>query len=451
MNRIETFARAGLFDRSVPRYTSYPPANHFTVLQPGTQMRWLEDLPRGPISLYIHIPFCERLCWFCACRTQAVNGPGPVESYLKVLRREIAAVASCLPGGVTVGRMHWGGGTPTILSPDQIRKLAHDLRSAFTFDEDGEFSVEIDPACVDTAKLNALVEAGLNRASVGIQDFAIDVQDTIGRHQSFDQTRGVLDHLRDHGVTSLNADLVYGLPRQTMESLAATIEKIGRLDPDRIALYGYAHVPWMSKRQRVIPEETLPSPHTRFAMAEMTALMLAERGFDAIGIDHFAKPADGLAIAKRTGHLRRNFQGYTDDTMTALVGLGASSISRLPQGYVQNAPATPAWSERVENGHLPGMRGHAFTAEDTLRARAIERLMCGFEIDMPALAVETGQDIAALSRIAAALPGAFPGCVTWENGVLAIPPAGRPLTRLVAERFDAYADPDAMGRHSQAI
>ncbi|MEL6583565.1 MAG: oxygen-independent coproporphyrinogen III oxidase [Pseudomonadota bacterium] len=451
MTRIDRFREAGLFDSSAPRYTSYPPANHFAELEAETYKRWLRELPDGPISLYLHIPFCERLCWFCACRTQAVNGPGPVVSYLEVLEAEIARVAAALPAGVSVGRIHWGGGTPTILDAAQIARLAGQLRAAFRVEADAEFSVEIDPACVTPESLDALVEAGLTRASVGIQDFAPAVQDTIGRHQSFEQTRSVLAHLRAAGVASLNADLVYGLPRQTLKRLEATLAQIEELSPDRIALYGYAHVPWMSKRQKVIPEETLPDPVTRLGMAELSAQLLRDAGYQAIGIDHFAKPEDGLARAARSGHLRRNFQGYTDDLMGALIGLGASSISRMPQGYAQNAPATPAYTERVEAGLLPVTRGYALSAEDSLRSRAIELLMCEFALNFGGLAREMGASVDHLRAIAAETAVRWPEAVTWQEDTLTIRPEGVPLTRLIAQSFDMFSAPGAQGRHSQAI
>ncbi|MBB5514117.1 oxygen-independent coproporphyrinogen-3 oxidase [Rubricella aquisinus] len=440
MTQKHAFAQAGLFDRSVPRYTSYPAANHFGAVSEDTYRGWLADLPAGPISLYVHIPFCERLCYFCACRTQGVNSAGPVIAYLETLEQEIAMLAQALPDGVTVGRMHWGGGTPTILTPAQIAALSGMLRAALPFEPDGEFSVEIDPACVDDAKLDALIAAGLNRGSVGVQDFALPVQETIGRLQSVEETTHAMRYLREHGVTSMNADLVYGLPRQTMDSLGATLDQIIDLGPERIALYGYAHVPWMSKRQRVIPEDTLPDPQTRLAMAELSADRLTAAGYVPIGIDHFAKPGDGLARAAAGGTLRRNFQGYTDDTMGALIGLGASSISRLPGGYGQNAPATPAWAERVKAGQLPVMRGLALSADDRLRARAIECLMCDFRLDFAALSAEMRMPVTALMAEAAEVAQRWPFAVTFTDGVLTIAPEARVMTRLIAETFDAYAD-----------
>lgn len=440
MTHIDTFAQAGLFDRSVPRYTSYPAANHFGEVTPAQYRGWLSDLAPGPISLYVHIPFCERLCYFCACRTQGVNSDAPVIAYLETLELEIKMLAKALPKGVTVGRMHWGGGTPTILTPEQIAGLSAMLRAALPFDADGEFSVEIDPACVDDVKLDALIAAGLNRGSVGVQDFALPVQETIGRLQSVDETTHAINYLRNHGVQSMNADLVYGLPRQTMDSLAATLNQIINLSPERIALYGYAHVPWMSKRQRVIPEDTLPDPQTRLEMANMSAQMLTDAGYMPIGIDHFAKPSDSLAQATVDGRLRRNFQGYTDDTMGALIGLGASSISRLSGGYAQNAPATPAWTERVQAGELPVARGFGLSQDDVLRARAIECLMCEFKLDFAALGRELNQPVTALMADAAELTQRWPFAVTFEGGVLRIKDNARVMTRLIAEAFDAYAD-----------
>jgi oxygen-independent coproporphyrinogen-3 oxidase len=379
-----------------------------------------------------------------------VNSQAPVEAYLDTLRKEIATLVEALPDGVSVGRLHWGGGTPTILSAPQITRLAQMIRDALPFEKDAEFSVEIDPACVSPDKLDALVAANLTRASVGIQDFAYEVQDTIGRHQSFAQTSDVLSHLRKAGVDSLNADLVYGLPRQSLARLSATLDQVLDFDPDRIALFGYAHVPWMSKRQAVIPEDTLPDPVTRLTMAETAARHLVNAGFDAIGIDHFAKPNDSLAIAAREGRLRRNFQGYVDDTIPVLIGLGASSISKLPQGYAQNAPATPAYTERVEAGLLPVVRGYALTEDDLIRAQVIDALMCDFRVNLDTIRADYPLQ-AALRNTAQIVAMQWPEAVALEGSTLSILAEGVPMTRMIAQAFDTFSDPRAERRHSQAI
>ncbi len=439
MTHLDTLRRMGLFDARVPRYTSYPPATAFTPAQGADfQVSCLQSLdPATPVSVYIHIPFCERLCWFCACRTQGTSTLKPVAHYLEVVKDELALLRATLPAGVTMGQMHWGGGTPTILPPEMIRDLAQAVKDVIPPAPDFSFSVEIDPTLVDDAKIAALAEMGMTRASIGIQDFARDVQEAIGRKQSFAQTRACVDSLRAAGITSLNADLVYGLPFQTAAKLAATIAKVRALDPDRIALFGYAHVPSFSKRQKLIPDAALPGEEDRYHLARQAAAAFTGSGYEPIGIDHFAKPADSLAIAAKTGHLRRNFQGYTDDTCPTLIGIGASSISQFAQGYVQNASATAAYIERVAAGQLAGHRGYEMTAADRLRATAINMLMCDFAIDLERLAQHAGA--AELAPIHDTILQDFAGMVVKDAGHIRITPAGRALTRIIAQRYDGFA------------
>lgn len=440
MEHLDRLHALGLFDARVPRYTSYPTAPVFSpAVGADLQARALAALdPAEPVSVYVHIPFCERLCWFCACHTQGTKTLGPVEEYLATLEREIVQVAALLPAGTRMGRLHWGGGTPTILPPPLIRRLARALKSAIPQTPDWEFSVEIDPTMVDRAKIDALAAEGFNRASIGIQDFASEVQAAIGRIQPFDVTAACVADLRAAGIRSLNADLVYGLPHQSEDRIRATVAQVLKLGPDRVALYGYAHVPWVSKRQKLIPEEALPRDAARYRLAQAAGELFQSAGLQPIGIDHFARPEDGLARAARQGRLRRNFQGYTDDGCPTLVGLGASSISRLPMGYVQNAPATAAWAGRVLAGGLAGAKGHAFTPDDRLRARAIEMLMCDFRLDMAELRDGFGAQAAALAPNIAKIAQHFEGFVERSDAGLAIRPEGRPLTRMIASGFDAY-------------
>jgi oxygen-independent coproporphyrinogen-3 oxidase len=430
----------GLTDARAPRYTSYPTAPAFTPeVGAAEQAAALAALDPGtPVSVYVHIPFCERLCWFCACHTQGTRTLAPVEAYLDTLERELAAVASLLPAGVRMGRLHWGGGTPTILPPALIRRLSGALKAILPPAPGWEFSVEIDPTMVDAGKIDALAGEGMTRASIGIQDFDPAVQAAIGRAQPFEVTRACVDALRAAGIGSLNADLVYGLPHQDGAGLGATLDRVLELEPDRMALFGYAHVPWASRRQRLIPEAALPGDEARHALAMQAAARFAAAGYRAIGIDHFARPGDGLARAAASGRLRRNFQGYTDDTCATLIGLGASSISRFPGHYVQNAAATPAWTERVAAGGLAGTRGFVLSEEDRLRGRAIEMLMCEFRIDLAALRAEFGPATAALDPICAAVAARFGDLVRLDGGALAITREGRTLTRLVAHAFDAH-------------
>ncbi|PJE29996.1 oxygen-independent coproporphyrinogen-3 oxidase [Pseudooceanicola antarcticus] len=450
MKQLDRLRTLGLFDARVPRYTSYPTAPVFSAeVGASAQAQALAALdPAEPVSVYLHIPFCERLCWFCACRTQGTKTLSPVESYIGTLEKELALLARTLPEGLRMGRMHWGGGTPTILPPSLIHRLAQAVKAVIPPTGDWEFSVEIDPTMVDRAKISALAEEGMNRASLGIQDFDPKVQEAIGRLQPFDITRACVEDLRAEGISSLNADLVYGLPHQDIARLDDTVSKVLELGPDRVALFGYAHVPWVAKRQALIEEAALPREVARHELANHAAARFTAAGFAAIGIDHFARPEDGLARAAQSGHLRRNFQGYTDDTCPTLIGLGASSISRLPAGYVQNAAATAAYIQRIEAGQLAGARGHVMTGDDLLRARAIEMIMCDFRLDRRALRAAFGKGAASLDPDLARIAARFGDFVTLDSDELRIRDAGRPLTRIIASAFDAHV-PDGV-RYSQA-
>lgn len=450
MEHTDQLKALGLFNARVPRYTSYPTA---AVFSPQTnaafQTRELAALdPDTPVSVYIHIPFCERLCWFCACHTQGTQTLGPVEAYIGTLATELAHLKDIIPNGLRMGRMHWGGGTPTILPPELIHRLARAVRAVFEPTDDFEFSVEIDPTMVDRAKIVALAAQGMTRASIGIQDFNPEVQAAIGRLQPYDITRACVDELRSAGITSLNTDLVYGLPHQTDARIADTVEKTLSFAPDRVALFGYAHVPWVSKRQKLIDEAALPNDLARYQLAKRAGQLFTDAGMKTIGIDHFARPGDDLEMAERAGQLRRNFQGYTTDSCQTLIGLGASSVSRLPGGYVQNAPATAAYIQRITAGGLAGSRGHMMAGEDRLRARAIERLMCEFQLDIGDLRAEFGAAASALLPTLSQIATRFGNLIDLEGDRLEIRPAGRPLTRIVASMFDSHV-PDGV-KYSQA-
>ncbi|PQO24318.1 oxygen-independent coproporphyrinogen III oxidase [Rhodobacteraceae bacterium WD3A24] len=451
MSTQSQLGRLGLFDARVPRYTSYPTAPHFnTDIDGGAFSRWVGAIaPGARISLYIHIPFCRRLCWFCACRTQGTRSEAPVRAYVETLKSEIALMGTVLPPGVRLGRLHWGGGTPTLLAPDMIADLAGAIFSVAPLAEDGEFSVEIDPNEIDAPRLESLAKAGMTRASLGVQDFDPEIQAAIGREQGYDITREVVDALRAQGVASLNADILYGLPYQTRARVADSVQKLMSLSPDRVALYGYAHVPWMARRQQMIPSESLPRPEERLELFDTARRLFVWDGYDEIGIDHFARPDDGLARAARNGRLRRNFQGYTDDSAPVLVGLGASAISRFPQGYAQNAPSTSDYTRDVRAGRFATARGHAFTGDDLLRGQIIESLMCTFRIDYAALAAEHGVTPDHVAQLAAPAVRKFAGFVEAGPQALTILPEGRPLARMIAREFDAYGLSKA--GHSSAV
>ncbi|MFN3844381.1 MAG: oxygen-independent coproporphyrinogen III oxidase [Paracoccaceae bacterium] len=451
MTHESQLTRLGLFDARVPRYTSYPTAPQFGAsVDPKLFTSWIEAIPQGSqISLYLHVPFCRRLCWFCACRTQGTTSDDPVLAYAKTLQTEIALLKRHLPRGVTLSRLHWGGGTPTMLPPREMHMLADSIFEAVPMGENGEFSVEIDPNEIDAARLDALADLGMNRASIGVQDFDQLIQKTIGREQSYDLTKQVADMIRDRGVRSLNADILYGLPHQTKARISDSVQKLLTLSPDRVALYGYAHVPWMSRRQQMIPSDTMPTPEERLRLFETAAELFEWDGYVSVGIDHFARPEDGMARALKAGTLRRNFQGYTDDTSPVLIGLGASSISRFPQGYAQNVSGTSDYTKATRAGHFSTHRGHVFAGEDTLRARIIEALMCDFHVDRAEILRDFDVTEDRLDTLLRRAFEAFSGMLTLDASGLSIPPAARPLTRMVARAFDAYDQSKA--QHSAAI
>ena len=451
MTHESQLTKLGLFDARVPRYTSYPTAPHFGAsVTPKLFTSWIEQIPeRSAISLYLHVPFCRRLCWFCACRTQGTSSLDPVVAYAQTLRSEISLLKRHLPRGITLSRLHWGGGTPTLLPPAEMQKLAEAIFDAVPLGADAEFSVEIDPNEVDAARLDALAASGMNRASIGVQDFDELIQKTIGREQSYELTKQVADMIRDRGIKSLNADILYGLPHQTRARIADSVQKLLTLSPDRVALYGYAHVPWMSRRQQMIPSDAMPTPEERLRLFETAAQLFQWDGYVDIGIDHFARPEDGMAKALAAGTLRRNFQGYTDDTAPVLIGLGASSISRFPQGYAQNVSGTSDYTKAVRAAEFSTHRGHIFSGEDTLRARIIEALMCDFRISRAEILRDFATTPERLDMLFRHAADAFPGMVTLTAEELAIPVKARPLTRMVARAFDAFDQTKA--QHSAAI
>lgn len=300
---------------NVPRYTSYPTTPHFHAgVDPVVARGWLDGLEGDDeISLYLHIPYCDRLCWFCACHTKQTRHYAPVATFLRSLHREIETVGGLVSGRGRVRAVHFGGGSPTMLKPDDILMLGTALRDRFDFLDDASLSVEIDPNDMDEGRLDAFAAIGMTRASLGVQDFDPKVQKAINREQSFALTKSIVDAVRARGVRSVNLDLLYGLPHQTCESVAATVTQALTLAPDRLALFGYAYVPWFKKHQTMIDEAWLPDSAARLGQSQLAARMIVDAGYQALGLDHFAKPQDALAVAARGGRIRRNFQGYTED------------------------------------------------------------------------------------------------------------------------------------------
>ncbi|WP_137157400.1 oxygen-independent coproporphyrinogen III oxidase [Rhizobium sp. FKL33] len=441
------------YSGNVPRYTSYPTAPHFhEEIGPSTYATWLGALgARDTVSLYIHIPYCDRLCWFCACHTKQTQKYEPVRAYLDALYREIETVGARVSPEALVTALHLGGGSPTMLAPEDMIELKARLASAFTFSPDAEISVEMDPNDLDGPRYDALAAIGMTRASLGVQDFTDKVQQAINRIQTFSQTRSVVEEVRKRGVRSLNCDIVYGLPHQTMETLAETIDDIIYLNPDRIALFGYAHVPWMKKHQTMIDESSLPGPEMRYRLMNRAGGMLREAGYIPIGIDHFARPGDPLAVAMQEGRLTRNFQGYTDEGATALIGLGASSIGKLPQGYVQNNPATGVYQKQALSGELTTVRGVAFSEDDLLRAYVIERLMCDYQLSFADLSARFGAVAGTILAEAQSMVAAdSDGHIALVGDRLVVADEAKPFVRSIAAGFDAYLN-RGLGRHSAAV
>jgi len=373
----------------------------------------------------------------------------PVAAYVEVLKQELAMLRAILPQGVKLSRLHWGGGTPTLLPPDLMKGLIDAVREVADFAEGAEFSVEIDPNEIDGARLDALAKGGMNRASIGVQDFDPEIQGAIGREQSYDVTRRAIEMIRERGISSLNADILFGLPHQTRARITETVQKLLSFAPDRVALYGYAHVPWMARRQQMLPSEALPTPQERLDLFETAQRLFLWDGYSQIGIDHFATKDDGLAVAQRNGTLRRNFQGYTDDVSEVLVGLGASSISRFPQGFAQNAPSTSQHAAAIRGGEFSTVRGHVFAGEDRLRGRLIEALMSDFRIDATEISCRFGISREALFEMFQKADAAFQNMLVITDDGLFVPKGVRPLTRMIARTFDAY-DLSKAG-HSSAI
>lgn len=440
-------------EQRLPRYTSYPTAPHFTAeVGEAACGAWLEALdPGARLSLYLHVPFCRSLCWYCGCHTKVPGHDEPIARYAEALAAEIALVAERLPARMAVAHLHWGGGTPTILGAARFARLMDLVRDRFAVAESAELAVEIDPRRLTEEMVAALAAAGVNRASLGVQSFDPAVQQAINRMQSFDETRRAVESLRAAGIARLNFDLLYGLPHQTVASCEATVAEALTLAPDRLAVFGYAHLPSLKLHQRRIDEAALPDAAEREAQAEAIAAALKDAGYVAIGLDHFARPDDPLAQALRARRLRRNFQGYTTDAADALLGFGASSIGSWPQGYAQNQPQITAYREAVAAGRLPAVRGLALGGEDRLRRDIIEEIMCYLEVDLASVASRHGIAPAALAAEQAELAGlARAGIVRLEEGRVSVAEECRMLTRAVAAVFDAYLSA-VPGRHARAI
>jgi oxygen-independent coproporphyrinogen-3 oxidase len=382
-------------ERRLPRYTSYPTAVQFrSDINASVYEDWLAALPPDEtISIYIHVPFCTELCLYCGCHTTVARGYTAVAAYVDLLEREITLIGQ-ITGRRKINHIHWGGGTPTIVAPRDFLRVTATLEAKFRFMPQTELAIEIDPRTLTREHITALARAGITRASLGVQDFEPRVQAAVRRIQSFEQTARAIDWLRDVGIESINLDLMYGLPHQTVSTVTTTAERAFALEPDRIALFGYAHVPWMKRHQRLISSSALPDSSERFAQSRAAADVFIAAGYCPIGLDHFAKSGDLLALRQREGRLHRNFQGYTTDESRTILGFGTSAIGTLPLGYVQNSASTLQYRDAIKRGRPATARGYALTNEDRFRWHIIERLMCDLHVDLADLCRAHGRSLA---------------------------------------------------------
>ncbi|AOF92454.1 oxygen-independent coproporphyrinogen III oxidase [Sinorhizobium sp. RAC02] len=444
---IEKYGEARL-----PRYTSYPTAPGFSpTVGAGTYGDWLSAIKPGTnASLYLHIPFCRSMCWYCGCHTTIAQRDAPILDYIDMLRKEIGLVAERVGHRPRIRHVHFGGGTPTIMQPEEFRDLIGLLRARFTFTAGMEIAVEIDPRTLTPEMADALGATGVTRASLGVQSFDPVVQKAINRIQSEAQTAEAVARLHMAGIKGINFDLIYGLPHQTVASCIETAKAAVLMRPERFAVFGYAHIPSFKKHQRLIDERALPDAALRAEQAEVIADTLAAAGYVRIGLDHYALEDDSLALAARRGRLHRNFQGYTTDACTTLIGFGASAIGRTPEGYIQNEVPPGLYAQRIASGRLATVKGYRLTAEDRLRAEIIERLMCDFRVDVTTLAARHGFDGAPLldgnARLAALKED---GGIDIRGGTVTVRQDHRFIVRAVAAAFDAYIDQSAR-THSKA-
>lgn len=447
------------FDVNGPRYTSYPTADRFVEAFDASALRdWLAKRAVGgvsrPLSLYFHIPFCNTICYYCACNKIITKDHGRSAKYLNYLDKEIELQAQYLGGSRQVTQLHLGGGTPTFLSHDEMRQLMASVRSRFTLVPNGEYSIEVDPRKVDFETVKMLADLGFNRMSVGVQDFNPEVQVAVNRVQSIDETRLVMESARATGFKSISMDLIYGLPKQNAISFNRTLEEVLELSPDRISLYSYAHLPGLFKPQRRIDGDALPSADTKLQILQLAIRRLTEAGYVYIGMDHFAKPDDELTVAQRQGRLHRNFQGYSTQVECDLLAFGVSSIGKIGPVYSQNFKTLDEYYDALDRGELPVMRGIELTADDLLRRSIIQALMCHFELSIESIEIAHlinfrdyfAQELDDLREMQAA------GLVTIDEQWISVQPAGRLLVRGIAMVFDRYIRADReRARYSKVI
>ena len=439
-----------------PRYTSYPPAVHFKPEL--TTQRVLDSLHENnrttrDISLYFHLPFCRSLCWYCGCNTVITRKQSQSETYLQYLGKEMAIISQLTNPRRKVTQIHLGGGTPTFLLPDEIRRLGRMVRESFQVAADVESSVEVDPRRLTREHIEALREAGHNRLSIGVQDTDPEVQAAINRIQPFELSRQTVEWARACGFQSISIDLIYGLPHQTVFSFAKTLDRILTLQPDRLALFSYAHVPWIKPAQKLLKPEAMPSPETKFAIFKLAVETLTNEGYAYIGMDHFAKRGDELEVAQRQGKLQRNFQGYSTRAGADIHAFGMTSISQTPDLYWQNEKLLDRYYARLDAGELPVACGYVLSPDDQLRRETIMRLMCDMKLDYPAMSRSLGVDFP--SYFAQELAGLnnleHDGLIETNSRGMQVTQSGRLLIRNIAMCFDPHVAASREGVYSRTI
>jgi oxygen-independent coproporphyrinogen III oxidase len=441
------------FDTPGPRYTSYPTADRFAEkFGSSDAMQVLHARSRAsssaPLSLYVHIPFCESLCYYCGCNKIITRHHDRAAEYLDALEVELALVVEALGAGRPVSQLHFGGGSPTFLSDSELTRVMTTLGGAFQLTPDSEVSIEVDPRTVTPDRLAHFRKLGFNRLSFGVQDFDPEVQQAVHRVQSFEMVEGLMKSARALGYVSINADLIYGLPKQTPESFARTIQQMGELRPDRIALYAYAHLPERFKPQRRIADADLPNAPQRISMLGNAIAGFLSQDYCYIGMDHFALPGDSLAVAKREGRLHRNFQGYSTQPDCDLIALGVSAIGRVGAAYYQNAKTLPEYYESLRDRRLPVVRGYTLTPDDELRRDVIMALMCQGRVEYEPIERAHGVRVAEYfeAELRALHEMAASGLVTLEQGAVQVTASGWFLVRAVAMAFDKHLQ-SARDRH----
>ena len=432
------------YDRPGPRYTSYPTAPEWTdAFKADAYAGHLAraDREQGPLSVYVHLPFCREMCRFCGCNVVATHDRSRADAYLELLEKEVALVTERIPHRRVVSQLHWGGGTPTFLDSRQLTRCHETLARHLEFTPDVEKAVEIDPAITTRSQIETLARLGFNRISMGVQDFDARVQEVVGRIQGEKETADLVEAARQNGFKGVNLDLIYGLPYQTPETWRVTLERIVAIHPDRLAVFGFAYVPWAKPHQRLLPQEALPRTEQRVELFLAAVDVFTRAGYRLIGLDHFALESDELARSQREGYLTRNFQGYTVRPASDTVAFGMSSISDIGGAYAQNSHKLKDWGDLVAAGVLPVERGASVTADDVARRFVINRVMCLLRLDLREVEEKFGAT--AREGIEASLRGGVEelvadGLVTFDGDVLRVLPLGQLLVRNVAMLFDAY-------------